>query len=346
MLEELFRQRQAVHAARGNGGRQPVLNRRPAGPRELVQRRPSLRRRVRVGTHVEEQAREFKVRICDRDYQRAGASRAAAAAASAVEHLQQLRDARGPFAWLRASGRLDAGCRAGRLRRRELNLVVGIRSVRHQHLDGVATSSAHGEQQRGKSPLRSRVDVGPDLDQGLDDLRVVFRGRPHQRGLAAHLLLRVHYGAVGEEQRDRFHPPGARRGHERSFTLRRHRVGVGPRLQKLFDNRGIAVRAGHEQRRDAVPVRDFDIRAGSNQQIHGVNVVALGGPLQRRRAVHIGRVDVGTIAQQRAYGSCVVPPGRVHQREISDARAQARPCEQHDRARGGDVLHVHRCILA
>ena len=51
--------------------------------------------------------------------------------------------------------------------------------------------------------------------------------------------------------------------------------------------------AGEMQRRHAVAVRRLHVGAGANQPVDELEIVLAHGPVQRRRAVGFGRVDVG-----------------------------------------------------
>jgi len=88
------------------------------------------------------------------------------------------------------------------------------------------------------------------------------------------------------------------------------------------------------ERPHAVAVRGVDVGAGREQAVDAVAIAGTHGPVQRRRAVTAGRVDVDAAGfEQRADGSGVAPLRRLgeqRRRHLVGARR-----ERH--LRGGDA---------
>ena len=178
--------------------------------------------------------------------------------------------------------------------------------------------------------LRARVDVGAMREQHLDDVGMLLRDGPHQRRLAA-CRVHVHVGAFVRAAARR-----PRRCPTREATIsgvspaRSARLGLAPACSSRRDHRGAAVQAGRPQRRGAEIVRGVHVGAGANQQIGALEIVAIAGPVQRRRAVGFGGVDVGTLLSSAAR-----PRGRRSSpRRSSGGRAAPTRRERH--ASSGD----------
>ena len=103
-----------------------------------------------------------------------------------------------------------------------------------------------------------RFGSAPGLEQRLDDVRVAFRRRPHERRLLLIGVGGVHVRARFEQQPHGVDAAGARRGHQRRLAVRMGDRGIGAGLQQRRDERRIARAAGLKQRRDAVMIRRVD----------------------------------------------------------------------------------------
>ena len=58
----------------------------------------------------------------------------------------------------------------------------------------------------------------------------------------------------------------------------------------------------------------FTLAPARNEQASAVEIIAMAGPMQRGRAVGLGRVDVGALLDQRPQGVAVAVLRRGHQR--------------------------------
>ena len=130
-------------------------------------------------------------------------------------------------------------------------------------------------------------------------------GRPHQRGRAAQFLRRVHVGAGGDQQLDGNRVPVARGEHHHHLAVGKALVRIGAGFQQLFDDRRVAIKRCHRERREALPVGGVHLRAGGDEEIGALEVVAIDGPVQRGRAVGLRGVDVGVLLEQRAQRGSV-----------------------------------------
>ena len=147
--------------------------------------------------------------------------------------------------------------------------------------------------------------VGAELEQRLDRYRVPLFSGPHQRGRAAQLFRGVHVGAGSHEPLDRFGIAIARGIHQQRLAIRPALSGVGARVQQPVDDRGIAVQRSHGHRRHALAIPGIHGGARANQQIRGLEVVAVDRPMQRGGAIDLRRLHVGLLLQQRAESGLV-----------------------------------------
>ncbi len=173
-----------------------------------------------------------------------------------------------------------------------------------------------------------------------------LRRRPHQRGGAAQGVLRVHVGAVIEQDLDRVDVAGPRRHHEGRLAMRQDgHVRVGSGFQQLFDHRRVAVDAGQRQRSGALAVGGGHVCAGLNQQSCRLQVVAVHSPVQRRRTIGLRRIDVRALLQQRAQRRAV--PFHDGIRDIAAGGAKAdRGDDERRRADSDYAYHRHLSRLA
>ena len=153
--------------------------------------------------------------------------------------------------------------------------------------------------------------IGAHLEQHLHRFGVTLLDGPHQRGRAAQVLLRVDVRAGGHEHPDRPRIAVARRQHQHRLAVGEALLRVGAGLEKPFDHRHVAVQRRHRERRERFAVGRVDLRAGGDEQAGGLEVVAIDGPVERRRAVDLRCVDVGVLLQQPAQRGLVAFHRRV-----------------------------------
>ena len=128
-------------------------------------------------------------------------------------------------------------------------------------------------------------------------------------------FLRVHLCAMVQQNFNGVDLPGSRGHHQsRVAGFRKRGIGVGSGLEERLDHCRVAVNAGEEQRRGSRTVRGRDLRARANQQVGGLQVVGLHGPMQRGRAVDLRRVDVSLLLHQAPDRRPVAIHGRVRHR--------------------------------
>ena len=174
---------------------------------------------------------------------------------------------------------------------------VDVGAGGEQRVYRVDVSLPHGEQQRRELAIRPCLDVGPGGHERRHGRGVARGGGPHQRRLAAPRLGRVH-GRAGVEQRDNcLDPSGAGSEHQGRIAARARRLGVGVRSQQQLDHNTVAVGRGQGKRCHPVAVRGVHARTGVDQPACRLHIVASNRPVQRRRAVRLGRVRVGPLVQ-------------------------------------------------
>ena len=189
---------------------------------------------------------------------------------------------------------------------------IDVGTLREQHVDARHAVLARGVEQRREAaavealrPALGRdvalivasrgtgVDVGAMRDQELDHRRMPARRRPHQRGLPAEALRSVAGRAALEQQLRGFDVAGARDGHQRRHAVRVRRIGVRARVEQQLQDLGVRDLGRQAHRRGAVIVRERHVGTGFDQPPNLGDVVVVHGPLQRRAAVRLARVDVG-----------------------------------------------------
>ena len=84
-------------------------------------------------------------------------------------------------------------------------------------------------------------------------------------------------GSFGDQGPYGFSLPGSRCGHERRLAAGQGSGRIGAGLQQQVDHRGVAVLAGHCERRDALPVGSFDVGAGADELLGGARVIFVDG---------------------------------------------------------------------
>ena len=111
--------------------------------------------------------------------------------------------------------------------RRSLDGLVDVGARLQESAHDAGLPFPHGEEQRSKSRVERRPEIGAGLDELFDGLDMAFCRCPHQRRLSAPAFRRVHVGAAGDECPDHRDPARARRGHQRGFPAGERRVWIG-----------------------------------------------------------------------------------------------------------------------
>jgi len=131
-------------------------------------------------------------------------------------------------------------------------------------------------------------------------------------------------------------------------------VGVSARIQQVLDHRGVAVEGGKVERGDVIPRRYSGFGARSEQDIDQLQVVALRCPMERRRAVRTGGIDVHALRDQRAHRRRILMTGGVDQArfrlrgqdrcdgEVKDEGEPPDPGTSHGRPPFAQLVY-HRC---
>src|SRR5262249_17434544 len=115
--------------------------------------------------------------------------------------------------------------------------------------------------------------------------------------------------------RDSVASPRAR--HQNGFAIQESRVRVGASLEKPFDDRGVAVDAGQVEGRGTGVVRGIRACTRTNQEIDGVEVVEMNGPVERGGAVALGGVDVDVLSQQPGDTFEILALDRLYQPQVT-----------------------------
>jgi hypothetical protein len=82
------------------------------------------------------------------------------------------------------------------------------------------------------------------------------------------------------------------------------------------DDRGVAARAGHGERRYAIAIRGDHRGARANEEIDDLHIAVPHRPVERRRAVGFRAIGVGLGLDERAHGCRVAILGRLHKRDV------------------------------
>ena len=238
---------------------------------DLMQRRPPLRRGVRIGARVEQHQRQLVVRVARRQQKRVESSRVP------PEPPRRGRQRRPPGS---ASLTLAPAAISA--------FATSSRPSRTANRNGV------------KPPVERAFTSAPRSTRVSHDWRVAFGGRPHQRRLPPARLLRVDVRAVRQQQLDGLETARPRGRHQGGFTTWQGGVRVGAGVEQQTDQRRVAVHAGDRQRRhrrSGSPPSRWRRRGSAARRRH---VVDARGPVQRRRAVDLGRVDIHALLEQPA----------------------------------------------
>ena len=253
--------------------------------------------------------------------------------------------------------------RAGAVRR----LVVHVGARRHEPLGRGEIAHPRGEQQRRVAALRNLGDVlriprfgrrldhlGPDIrpgvdcravrEQHLDDVRVPLGHRPHQRRLVA-TAARGRVGPRLQELADDVRRTDTGCGHQRRLAGKEPSVGIRTRVQQPPHHGGAAVLGRRPQRRDAEIVGRVHVGPGADQQIRELDLVPVGGPVQRRRAVTLPGGDVGAAIDQRAHHAPLGVAGRIGERLVRGVSARETRGDQPRQDRRPSNHHPAPCHL-
>ena len=134
---------------------------------------------------------------------------------------------------------------------------------------------------------------------------------PHQRRRTAERFLRVRVRAVVEQRLHRLDVAGARGEHQRRPAERKRLVGIGPGLDEGRDHPGVAVHTGQPQRRHALTVRRLRIGTRTKQDGGQVPVASVHGPMERGRPIGLRGVHVDLLRDQRLHGRRVTTHRRI-----------------------------------
>jgi len=192
-----------------------------------------------------------------------------------------------------------------------LTIVVGI--VAYSASTGQISLNFAGGSHEPTEPKDNQVSQrGPGAEARASrnasrnhHLYVAFRGRPHQGRLAFLAFFGADTGVGGNQRIDGFEVARARGRHQGSLPAGQCRVGVSAGLQQQFDDSGVSIRACQGERRDAVPVCGFDIRAGSDQEASRLHIVLMHGPVQCGSSVDLRRIHVRVLLDQGANRSLI-----------------------------------------
>ena len=163
------------------------------------------------------------------------------------------------------------------------------------------------------------------IDQRLHDGALARSRGPHERRLPVPRFLRVDLGAGVQESVHGINFSAPRRVHQRRLSGIDGTVWIGAGLQQLIDDGHVAILGSEHERRDAVVVRCLRTGTGAEQQCRRFRVIQIRGPVQRCRAVALGRVHVRVRFQERQYRLLVAMLHGVGERgPFDNARARAR----------------------
>ena len=143
-----------------------------------------------------------------------------------------------------------------------------------------------------------RADGGAVRQQHAGRRGLAVGRRPHQRGLPLHRLDGVDIGAVGQQGPHSPRVAGIGAAHQQRLARPERQVRVGPGRQQPFDAAGMTVRAGRPQGRRAVVVLCVQVRPGPDQAVQRGGLVPVRRPVQRRGAVRLRGVEIGTLGDQ------------------------------------------------
>ena len=322
VLQQHLRQLEAGHAA-GRHGMRELADVQRAHTDQLVQRGEPDAVGVDVRAAFGEQCGQLEMRVGDRQREQRHPLRCRVLEARArIEQDLCRLDPTRLHRELHGRERVDAG----------RDTLVAV-------IDAGAVAIA----QRQRWPARHSLDVGARPDERADDIGVAFRRRPHERGLVARLLVRVHVRAVRQQRAHRANPAGPRRRHQGRLATRERRVGIDAARQQALDNGGMPVGRGERQRRHAEMVGGGCDSPRAEQQVDGREVALMRRPVQCGRPVRLRRVHVDLLLQQRADRLQVPRLDRLGQRPGATRGGSGDRQEQQG---NGDARwkHVHRLL--
>ena len=125
---------------------------------------------------------------------------------------------------------------------------------------------------------------------------------------------------MGEQHIDRRSVSVERGGHERRLSFFCRAVGVCARFQQALDNGGVSIQACEVQGHDVVTRRGFVVRAGRDESVDEFRVVALCGPVQSRRAIHVRAVDIHVLSDESSCGFRIIILNGLNQSQIRARR--------------------------
>ena len=134
------------------------------------------------------------------------------------------------------------------------------------------------------------------LHQHFHDGGMLLLDRPHQSRGSANVFLGVDVGLVVQKHFHRVQVAGARGHHERRIAHGSNLVGIRAGLQQFVDHRGGPAFAGKKERRRAIAIGRFDVRARGDEHVRHGRIVVVNGPLQGSCTVGLGRVHVGPLS--------------------------------------------------
>ena len=145
--------------------------------------------------------------------------------------------------------------------------------------------------------------------------------------------LRVHVGAAVEQCAHRIDVP------ERAASISGLRpsgqllVGIRAALEQRLDDRRVALARREPQRRRAVAIGRRNVGAGLEQQQRQARVAVVGRPVQRRGAVGLRSFHVGAALHEAAHLRGVAPHRGIRHFRLRERRARARRASARARLR-------------
>ena len=112
------------------------------------------------------------------------------------------------------------------------------------------------------------------------------------------MLHGVDLRAVAQQDPGCINMSGPRHDHERRLVIGIWRLDVRPSLQQPLHQGAVPHDRGLGHRRRAVIVLRVDVRARSKEAFGQIEVVLVDCPVERRRAVRFGRVDIDTLREE------------------------------------------------
>jgi hypothetical protein len=152
---------------------------------------------------------------------------------------------------------------------------------------------------------------------------MILANRDHQGRLLVGRVLGVDFGAPIDQQLHRLEHADTRRDHQHRLARLIDGVWIGARVEQQPHHRRTAVTGRQRERRDSIPVGELRVRARLDQQTRDIGIVEPHGAVKRRSALHVGRVDVHLLGEERAHGGDIPLAGGVRQARIRSRRNRA-----------------------